>query len=154
MVSILAMHSHRILTQTKKYIMKNQIKSIGSALIAIVFLSATSFAAIPSDDKAVNKAKNAVEQASPDDWKTLEESARVCIKKGKNMKEAAEWINASIAIKATPSNLELKGDYYLKNNLPEKALQYYIQSSKSIKEQNANNSTFHLEEKIRSITQG
>ena len=133
--------------------MKNQIKSIGSALIAIVFLSMTSIAATPGDDKAVTKAKTAVEQASPDDWKTLEQSARVCIRKGQNMTEAAEWINASIAIKATSSNLELKGDYYVKNNLPEKALQYYVKSSKSLKEANANNSTVHLEEKIRAITQ-
>ena len=134
--------------------MKNQIKSIGAAALAVLFLSVASIAAPLADDKAITKAKNAVEQASPDDWKTLEESARTCIRKGKNMKEAAAWIDASMAIKATPSNLELKGDYFMKNNLPEKALSFYVQSSKTLKEENANNSTVHLEKKIRAITQG
>lgn len=79
-------------------------------------------------DKVTVKTREAVNHASPDDWKTYAESAEKCIKKKVNLKEAAAWIDKSLEIKETPYNLRVKGDYYRLNNLPEKAIEYYVKS--------------------------
>lgn len=81
-----------------------------------------------TEDKTTLKAREAVENASPDDWMAYAKSAEKCIKKNVNLKEAAEWLDKSIAIKETPYNLKVKGLYYEKNNLPKEALKYYVKS--------------------------
>jgi hypothetical protein len=86
------------------------------------------FQASANDDKLVEKARTAVSSASPDDWHTLATWAEKCIRKGVNLKEAAEWLDKSITIKETAFNLNVKGDYYVANKLPEKALESYIRS--------------------------
>jgi len=94
-----------------------------------LFLSS---AAVAADDnkesKAVIKARAAVKQAAPDDWYTLANSAQVLIQKNESLKEAAEWIDKSLEITETPYNLEVKGDYYVANKLPGKAIEYYVKS--------------------------
>lgn len=82
-------------------------------------------------DKTTIKAQEAVNNASPDDWKTLAVNAEKCIKKNVNLKEASEWLDRSLEIKEDAYNLRVKGDYYYQNNLPEKALDYYIKSIRS-----------------------
>ncbi|GAB4334828.1 MAG: hypothetical protein OHK0038_12280 [Flammeovirgaceae bacterium] len=102
-------------------------KSIFAALLIMV-TSLFAFQASANDDKLVEKARTAVSSASPDDWYTLASWAEKCIKKGVNLKEAAEWLDKSISIKETAYNLSVKGDYYVANKLPEKALETYIRS--------------------------
>ena len=103
------------------------------------------------DDKTTFKARKAVEEAAPDDWLTLAKSAEACIKKNVNLKEAAEWIDKSLAIKETSYNLKVKGDYYLKNNLPNEAISTYILSLKKAHEENPNSDPTALQEKITEI---
>ncbi len=101
-------------------------------MIALVFftvcVSANTFAGVSNTDKTIEKAREAVENASPDDWYTLATSAKKCIEKWVNLKEAAMWLDQSLAIRETPFNLKLKGDYYVYNRLPEQALEYYSKS--------------------------
>ncbi|MCG8474059.1 MAG: hypothetical protein MI784_01030 [Cytophagales bacterium] len=78
----------------------------------------------------VLKAQKAVENASPDDWYTLAKSARVCITIGQNLKEASKWIDRSLKIYESDYNWEVKGDYYYRSNMPEKAIECYSQSIK------------------------
>jgi len=78
------------------------------------------------NDKIISKARAAVENASQDDWETYAKSAELCIEKNINMKEASKWLEHSISIKKTTLNLRIKGDYYLKNKLPRKAMEYYL----------------------------
>ena len=80
------------------------------------------------NEKIVEKARYAVEQAAPDDWYTLAQSAQKCIQKGINLKEAVVWLNESLRIKRTPYNLEIQGDYFAKNRLPLKAIHAYAES--------------------------
>ncbi len=81
-------------------------------------------------DKTISKARQAVEQASPEDWLTLAESAEICFQKKVNLREAADWIDQSLSIKETSYNLEVKGDYYFASNRFEEALKYYVKSMK------------------------
>ena len=97
-------------------------------VILVVGSTAGSSFAVPRADKVTQKAREAVANASPDDWYTLAESAKKCMDNGVNLKEAAVWLDQSIAIKETSYNLKLKGDYYLSNRLPERALDYYSKS--------------------------
>ena len=97
-------------------------------VIFVVGSTVGSSFASPPTDKITQKAREAVADASPDDWYTLAESAKKCIDKGVNLKEAAVWLDQSIAIRETAYNLKLKGDYYLSNRLPERALEYYSKS--------------------------
>lgn len=105
--------------------MKLVTKTLILALAVIVNVNA--FAAVKID-KTTEKAREAVESASPDDWHTYAEAAEKCIKKEVNLKEAAEWIKKSVEIKETPYNLKVLGDYYVMNNLPEKAIEAYGKS--------------------------
>lgn len=101
--------------------------SIALCLSFFTLFSGTSFAN-PTEDKTTVKAREAVENASPDDWMAYAASAEKCLKKNVNLKEAAAWIDTSLSIKETPYNLRLKGLYFEKNNLPEQALEYYVKS--------------------------
>lgn len=99
--------------------------------MAAFFFSASAFASTEgkyATNKTVEKSREAVANASPDDWKTLAIHAEKCMKKKVNLKEAAEWLDRSLAITEDPYNLRLKGDYYKINNLPKEAMGYYIKS--------------------------
>ncbi|MEO1050012.1 MAG: hypothetical protein AAFX87_05285 [Bacteroidota bacterium] len=123
------------------------IKSFFAVLLAATLISVNSFAVAPSD-KAVEKARKAVANASPDDWETFAKSAQMCIRKNVNMAEAQEWLEKSIAIKATSFNLEVMGDYFMKNKLPVKAMEYYVKSIDKAKRTNVNADTGDLQTKI------
>lgn len=111
--------------------MKYSFNSVCTKVFAIAILltvSISSFAEKNNTDKTTEEAREAVQNASPDDWYTLAKSAKKCIDKGVNLKEAAQWLDQSLAIKETAFNLKVKGDYYIQNKLPEKALEYYSKS--------------------------
>ncbi len=132
--------------------MKNTSKLLTVAFALALTLS--SFSLVAKADKSVDKAKAAVENASPDDWKTYAKSAQILIRKKADMSEAKKWIEKSIAIKETPLNLEVMGDYYVKNNLPKKAINYYIKSMDKMKEQNdATIDTSAIQDKIVKASQ-
>ncbi len=101
-----------------------------SMALAALFLSVGTYAGNKStvNNKTAEKARQAVEEAAPDDWYTYAHSAERCIRKKVNLKEAKSWLDKSIQIKETPYNLAVMGDYFQKNNLPEKALEYYVKS--------------------------
>ncbi len=120
--------------------------------IALVFMvSISTFAKRNVDDKTVEKAREAVENASPDDWYTLAVNADKCFRRNVNMQEADKWLDRSIEIVETPYNMELKGDYYMKNRLPEKALNYYLKAMSLAKENNGNSDITELQKKISKI---
>lgn len=106
--------------------MKSVTKTLILALVALV-VNVNAFAAIDVD-KTTEKAREAVEAASPDDWHTYAEAAEKCIKKGVNLKEAAAWIKRSVEIKETSYNLKVLGAYYELNKLPEQAVEAYSKS--------------------------
>lgn len=118
---------------------------------ALIMISAVSYAG-PVDDKTVEKARQAVQNASPDDWHTLAKSAEKCFNRNVNLKEAAEWLDKSIEIKPTVYNLTLKGDYYKMNRLPDKALDYYVKAMKIAKEEDNNSDLSEIQRKIADIT--
>ncbi|GJM27950.1 MAG: hypothetical protein DHS20C17_05850 [Cyclobacteriaceae bacterium] len=97
--------------------------------LAAVFISASLYAA-PNDpnSKTAEKARVAVEEAAPDDWHTYAESAEKCMRKKVNLAEAKQWLDRSLEIRQTPYNLAVMGDYYYMNQLPDKALEYYVRS--------------------------
>ena len=103
-------------------------------------------------DKAVEKAREAVENASPDDWMTLAKSADKLIQRKKNLKEANEWLEKSLAIKETVYNLTVRGDYYLVNNLPDKALDYYVKAMNLAKSEDADADITGIQMKVAQIT--
>ncbi len=129
----------------------NTKKVIAMAFIAIAISSAYTFAR-QNDDKAILKAREAVQNASPDDWHTLAKSAEKCLNKKANLKEANEWIEKSIEIKPTVYNLGLKGDYYMLNQLPEKALEYYVKAMTTAKSENVDSDVSDIQRKIAQIT--
>lgn len=110
------------------YITKN-VRLTMLALTAI-FISAGVYAVPKGTEgsKTTEKARQAVEEAAPDDWYTYAQSAEKCIRKKENLKEAKAWLERSIEIKEDPYNLMVMGDYYSQNKLPEKALEYYVKS--------------------------
>ncbi len=94
-----------------------------------LFVTSSAFSSVTvTEDKTTLKAREAVANASPDDWKTLAINAEKCMKKSVNLKEAAAWLDKSLEIKKDAYNLRVKGDYYKANNLPDEALEYYIKS--------------------------
>ena len=109
---------------------KSTIAVVLSFCMLSILVSTAAVAKDSGSNKTVEKAREAVNKASTDDWMTYAESAEKCIRKNVNLKEAAEWLDRSLAIKETPYNLKIKGLYYEKNNLPEKALAYYVKSLK------------------------
>ena len=108
--------------------------------LAATFMSAGAFA-VPSsteNNRTAEKARQAVEDAAPDDWYTYAHSAEKCIRKKVNLKEAKAWLQRSLEIKETSYNLSVMGDYYSMNNIPEKALEYYVKSLRLGLEQDIN----------------
>ncbi|MDA0195436.1 MAG: hypothetical protein O2887_05445 [Bacteroidetes bacterium] len=108
-------------------ISKNALLRMG--LFSALFLSVTMLSANP--DKLFDKVSVEVASASPDDWMTYAKSAEKMIRKRSHLNEAKEWISKSLAIKETASNLEIMGDYYMANNLPEEAVNFYLKSMQS-----------------------
>ena len=118
-------------------------------LVLIVFSSTLSLAKVA--DRTTEKAREAVENAGPHDWYTLAISAEKCFKKKVNLKQAVEWLDQSIEIAETPFNLELKGDYYIVNKLPDKALEYYVRAMNTMKEKDGDAEVTQLQKKISKI---
>lgn len=83
------------------------------------------------DDKVVLKTRKMVENSTPDDWKTLADAAKICIRKKSNLSQALEWLEKSLSIKTTAYNLELYGDYFAISNQPETAISYYVKALKA-----------------------
>lgn len=110
--------------------MKSAFNIFSRAIVAAALLLTISVGAFANNntDKTTQRARESVENAAPDDWYTLAKAAQKCITKGVNLKEAAEWLNKSLAIHEGAYNLKVKGDYYVQNKLPEKALEYYGKS--------------------------
>ncbi|MCK5210844.1 MAG: hypothetical protein KAQ79_22595, partial [Cyclobacteriaceae bacterium] len=134
-----------------KFMNYRTLKSTLTATMAFVILSSSvTFARL--DDRTTYKTRDAVENASPDDWYTLAISAEKCFKKKVNLKEASEWLDQSLEIAETPFNLELKGDYYNNNRLPDKALEYYVRTMNKIKENDGDADVTHIQKKIAKIT--
>jgi hypothetical protein len=78
-------------------------------------------------------------------------SAEKCFKKNVNLKEASEWLDQSLEIAKTPFNLELKGDYYNVNRLPDKALEYYVQAMNVLKENDGEADVSKIQKKVSTI---
>lgn len=117
------------------YMIKN-VKMFLFALAALI-ISAGAYAGT-DNNKTAEKARQAVEEAAPDDWYTLANSAERCIRKKVNLAEAKGWLEKSLKIKQSPYNLAVMGDYYQLNNLPEEALKYYVKSLRVGLEQDVN----------------
>ncbi len=111
-------------------IRKSTVAVVLSFCVLSILFSTAATAKDSGSNKTVEKAREAVNNATNDDWMTYAKSAEKCIRKNVNLKEAAEWLDKSLAIKETAYNLKIKGLYYEKNNLPEKALEYYVKSLK------------------------
>ena len=86
------------------------------------------FSADDKNEKVLNRYREEVNGASPDDWYTLATCAKQCMKKDIMNKEVAEWIDRSLEIKRTAYNLEIKGDYFLLNRLPDEAGKFYLEA--------------------------
>jgi hypothetical protein len=104
-------------------------------------ISSATMARDGKDDKIIHKYQEIIDNSAPDDWYTLARSADMCLKKNINRKEVAEWLDQSLSILETPYNLEIKGDYYRINHLPEKAGQCYL---KAIQLGSENDSDFDI----------
>jgi len=103
------------------------------------------------EERIMKKYREVIQDISPDDWYTLASSADMCLKKDIITKEVAEWIDRSLEIKKTAYNLEIKGDYYMKNRLPDKAGKYYLEAIKVGLEEDSNFDVSGLQEKIAGI---
>lgn len=107
---------------------RNNNNTIPSLILLLTFIFSSAFTGPIKNDKVISKARAAIENASLDDWETYARSAESCISKNVNMKEASKWLDHSIAIKETVYNLRVKGDYYIKNKLPVKAMEQYLKA--------------------------
>jgi len=137
--------------QSKIKTMKYQKTRILSFAVICTILLSSSFSFAKVDEKTTVKTRDAVENASPDDWYTLAVSAEKCFKKNVNLKEASEWLDLSLEIAQTPFNLELKGDYYVNNQLPDKAVEYYVRAMNTLKEKDGDADISQLQKKIAKI---
>lgn len=81
-----------------------------------------------NESRTVQKAREMVEESAYHDWRTLAKAAERCIVIDKNLKEAYDWLEMSIELKETVYNLTVLGDYYLKNDLPVKAMNSYLKA--------------------------
>ena len=120
----------------------------------ILLLSGISLYVYSSDGKSgriMTKYRDIVQESAPDDWYTLASCAEQCIKKNIVNKEVAEWIDKSLEIKKSSYNLEIKGDYYMKNKLPEKAGEFYLEAIKIGLEEDKNFDSSGLQTKIARI---
>ena len=129
----------------------NSVRMLTLALAAL-FMTVGTFANTKTDNnKTTIKARQAVEEAAPDDWHTYANSAERCIRKKVNLAEAKSWLEKSLEIKETPYNLAVMGDYYHLNNLPEKALHYYVKSLRVGLEQDINYRDVVTHEKMMKV---
>ena len=101
--------------------------------------------------KTLTKNRDIVQESAPDDWYTMAFCAEQCIKKNIVNKEVAEWIDKSLEIKKSSYNLEIKGDYYMKNKLPKKAVEFYLEAMKVGLEEDKNFNYSDLQSKIARI---
>jgi hypothetical protein len=124
-------------------------KILVAAMSFLIITGGISYAEL--DDRTTEKTREAVENASPHDWYTLAISAEKCFKKHVNLKQASEWLDQSIAIAETPFNLELKGDYFIDNKLPDKALEFYVRAMNVLKEKNGDADVRSIQKKISNI---
>jgi tetratricopeptide (TPR) repeat protein len=130
-----------------------KVKILPSLLAAALILGISSGHAsfARTTEKTTEKAREAVENAGPHDWYTLAASAEKCFKKKVNLKEASEWLDQSLEIAQMPYNLELKGDYYIVNKLPEQALEFYLRAINVMKEQDGKADVSKIQKKISEI---
>ena len=130
-----------------------KFKSIKTSLVAtlVILVLSGSISLAKVDDKTTEKTREAVDNASPHDWYTLALSAEKCFKKKVNLKQASEWLDQSLDIAETPFNLELKGDYYIENRLPDRALEYYVRAMNVMKEKNGDADVSNIQKKISKI---
>ncbi len=108
--------------------------------LATIFVS-TGVYATPmgiENNRTAEKARQAVEEAAPDDWYTYAQSAEKSIRKKVNLKEVKGWLERSLEINENAYNLAVMGDYYDANNLPEKAYEYYVKSLRAGFEEDSN----------------
>ncbi len=114
--------------------MKNSVKRILTfAMIYAASMGATNYvwAEGPkesNESKVVLKAREMVEESSYHDWRTLAKAAEKCFVIDKNLKEAFDWLSMSLDINESVYNLTVLGDYYLKNDLPKKAMNSYLKA--------------------------
>ena len=130
-----------------------KVKILPSLLAAALILGISSGHVLfaRTNEKTTEKAREAVENAGPHDWYTLAASAEKCFKKKVNLKEASEWLDQSLEIAQMPYNLELKGDYYIVNKLPEQALEFYLRAINVMKEQDGKADVSKIQKKISEI---
>jgi len=114
--------------------MKRTITTIfRSAALALLVLVSQSAAFAGTNPDLVSRAKKAV-ASSPNDWYILATSADVCLEQHSNLSEAKEWIEKSLSMEENAYTYEVMGDYYLENDEPVKAMEYYILSLKKANE--------------------
>jgi len=123
--------------------------SLIAAMALVILLGTVSWT--KAEDRTTEKTREAVENASPHDWYTLAVSAEKCFKKKVNLKQASKWLDESLAIAETPYNLELKGDYFIENRLPDRALEFYVRAMNEMKEKDGNADVSKLQKKISKI---
>ena len=123
--------------------------SLLAAMALVILLGTVSWT--KAEDRTIEKTREAVENASPHDWYTLAVSAEKCFKKKVNLKQASKWLDESLAIAETPYNLELKGDYFIENRLPDRALEFYVRAMNEMKEKDGNADVSKLQKKISKI---
>lgn len=112
------------------------MKTIQKMMTAMTLIVIITFTTQAAESAAVKKAKEAVAEAAPYDWKILAESADICFSKGENIDEAMKWIDKSIEINKDPLNLEVKADYLVAQGKNKQAMKYYVEAIKAGKEQN------------------
>ena len=128
------------------------VKNLLSLGLVTALLLTFSISFASTGSKAEEKAREAVENAAPDDWHTLAESAEKLMRNKKNLKEANEWIDRSIEIKETAYNHTLKGDYFQAVKMPEKALKYYVKAMQLAQEENKDADLSSIQQKVAAIT--
>ncbi len=127
-----------------------KLKYTLATAIAIAVLS-SSVSLASTDDRMIEKTRETVENAGQYDWYTLAICAKKCFEKNVNLKEAANWLNQSLEIAETPFNLELKGDYYYQNQLPDKALDYYVRAMNMLKIRDGEADIAGIQKKVSKI---
>jgi len=118
-----------------KVMRRNFQKVLVVALVTIFSLASNGVFA-SGVDKTTEKARMAVNSASPHDWYTLAKSAKQCFKKQVNLTEAYTWLQKSLEIAENSYNLTVLGDYYMMNDLPQKALDSYSKAITMLYEDN------------------
>jgi len=121
--------------------------------LATIFVSTGVYAAPMGieNNRTAEKARQAVEEAAPDDWYTYAKSAEKSIRKRVNSKEVKGWLERSLEINENAYNLAVMGDYYEANNLPEKAYEYYAKSLRVGFEQDFNHNDPETHAKMMTV---